>query len=305
MFLKNYLNENTKIKKIGKGEKQLFSGAYDFWSENLFERAVRLYTYANLPDSIPAHEPEVISQMNGSSGVTNKKDNKVRVYNGQYCGEPTEYFDIFKSYSVYAPGYSDILEVDKDVIVIRNNSLMNSIYPLVHRYAVLLAHTQVSYINVCITGRNNSIPISHSPAGDQSIRNYRNNLCNGSITPIMDLSFSDVEFINIPHTETLNARELIEIMRDLLCSFYNDIGVRTTRAKKGNMIQEEIMANDSMLLLNLNDGLEQRKIGWDKVNSLFNLNVTVDMAEEVKYLQEDDFDEYENNINKFGSAGRK
>ena len=54
------------------------------------------------------------------------------------------------------------------------------------------------------------------------------------------------------------------------------------------MIEEEVAANDSMLLLNLNDMLAARQKGCEAVNSLFGTNWSVDVAEELKYLKEDD-----------------
>ena len=62
-------------------------------------------------------------------------------------------------------------------------------------------------------------------------------------------------------------------------SFYNDIGVKTGYSKKGNMIQEEVEANDSMLLLNISDMLDSRKKGVEKVNAMYGTNWSVKLAE--------------------------
>lgn len=46
-----------------------------------------------------------------------------------------------------------------------------------------------------------------------------------------------------------------------------------------------------MLLLNLNDMLAMRQKGAEAVNKLYGTNWSVDLAEELKYLKEDDTDD--------------
>ena len=75
-------------------------------------------------------------------------------------------------------------------------------------------------------------------------------------------------------------------MDNTLEGFYNAIGVRTTWKKKGNMIQEEIQANDSMVLLNISDMLESRKRGCEMVNNLFGTNWTVEKVSILEYKEE-------------------
>ena len=107
--------------------------------------------------------------------------------------------------------------------------------------------------------------------------------CNGKVMPIQDPAFSSVEFIGVDKNTGLNIKELMEARQNLLNAFYNDIGVKTAHEKKGNMNEDEVNANDTMLLLNLDDMLSSRKKGAEKVNALFGTNWEVDVAEELKY----------------------
>ena len=61
-------------------------------------------------------------------------------------------------------------------------------------------------------------------------------------------------------------KDLVETRKNLMTDFYNAIGVRTAWSKKGNMIVEEVTGNDSMVLFNINDMLESRKKGCEKIN---------------------------------------
>lgn len=287
MFLDNLLERNTKIKQLVK-ESGTFTDGYNYWKEILFERAVRLFKWENTYEIEP-HEIEVCLLMGGAAGVTDKYQKKLAVFNGYYCGEPTVYFDRYEDFSIYSPKFSGVFKIGKDIEIIRNNALMNSVYPLVHRYAIMLAHTEVSLVNTLINGRDSGgIPIASTEAQKTAIENYRNSLCNGKVTSILDPAFSGVEFVSVNKNTVLNIKELMEVRENLLNAYYNDLGVKTAWNKKGNMINEEVEANNSMLLLNLSDMLEQRQMACERINKHYGTNWTVDISPEIKIMQEGD-----------------
>ena len=61
---------------------------------------------------------------------------------------------------------------------------------------------------------------------------------------------------------------------------------RMTLKEIYDMIQEEIQANDSMVLLNISDMLESRKRGCEMVNNLFGTNWTVEKVSILEYKEE-------------------
>ena len=211
-------------KKLAK-ESMTYEWGYDYWKSILTERAMRLFVWKNTGD-VPQREIEFALMLNGSCGVTNKYKNTMAVFNGQYSGSPTIYYDMYEDYAVYSPVFSKILKVDKNVAVIRNNNCMNSIIPLVHRYATMLSHTEVSFINTLINGRDSGgIPIASTNAQKIAIENYRNSLFNGKVTSILDPAFSGVQFLSVDKNTTLNIKDLMETRKNLLNSFYEDLGV--------------------------------------------------------------------------------
>ena len=289
-MITQYFDKCKSIPKLAKNG-MTFSVGYDYWLEILIERAMRLFVWKNTED-VPSKEIEICLMLNGTCGVTDKYKNKLSVYNGQLCGKPTQYYDEFEQYNIYSPVYSQILNVDKDVVVINNNTLRNSIYMLAHRYAMLLAHTEVTLADLLINLRQDgSVPIAGRENEKTAYEAYRNNLCNGKVGAIYDPAFLNMDFKEISNNTNTNIKDLMEVRENLLQSYYNDLGVKTAHAKKGNMIQEEVSANDSMLLLNLNDMLEQRKIGCEKVNKLYGTNWSVDISEELKYNENMEGDE--------------
>lgn len=285
MFFDEYFNANKNIKQLAKNEGTFVDG-YDYWKDVLLEKTVKLFKWENTFE-VPSYEIELALMLNGSAGVTDKYKKKLSVFNGIYCGAPTQYFDVYESYSVYSPVYSGVLKVGDEVAVIKNNSLRNSIYPLVHRYAMMLAHTEVSFVNTLINGRDKNPAMCSTDKQIEAVKTYRNNLCNGKVTPILDPAFSGVEFANVATTSDLNIKDLMEVRQNLIDGFLNEIGVKTSFNKKGNMIADEVSANDTMLILNLSDMLEMRKAGCEEVNRLYGTNWTVDLSPELKYNEDE------------------
>lgn len=286
MFLENYLNKNTHIKQLAK-EGGTFTEGYNYWSESLLERSARLFKWGNTGD-VPQHEIEVPLLIGGSCGVTDKYKKTLSAFQGWYAGAPTQYYDVYEDYSIHSPVFSGVFKIGKDIEIIRNTALMNSIYPLISRYAIMLAHTECSFINTLINGRDSGgIPIASTEAQRQAIADYRNSLCNGKVTSILDPAFSGVQFLSVDKNTVLNIKELMEVRENLLNAFYSDIGVKTAWNKKGNMINEEVEANNSMLLLNIADMLQQRKEGAERVNKLFGTNWTVEISPEIQLMMEE------------------
>lgn len=292
MFASDYLKNNSNVKTLSKASSTFASG-YNYWLEILFERAMRLFKWGGTEEigiKAPQKEIEKILLFNGSACFAKYKGD-IYVFSGAYSGKPTIYFDVFTDYAVYSPLYSAILPIGKKCEVIDNNSCRNSLYPLCHRYAILLAHTEVTLVNTLINGRNTGgVPVASTRTQQESIRNYRNSLCNGYVDSILDPSFLGVDFKGINTNQVINVKDLYELRENLLSSFYNDIGVKTSYNKKGNMIADEISANDTMLLLNLDDMLYMRKKGAEKVNALFGTNITVEKSDELKRMEVDTYE---------------
>lgn len=285
MFLDTYKPQSIeKIVKSG----GTFTAGYKYWRNFLFERAIRLFVWKGPDeDGIPQKEIEAALLLGGMCGITNKYKKKLAAFNGWYGGNPTVYYDIYEDFCVNSPLYSNTLKIGKDVAVIENNSVRNSLMPLIDRYASLLAHTEVTIINVLINGRDKAVPTVMDEAQKTAVENYRNSLANGKVTSIQDPAFSTVKFVTIDSSNLMSIKDLIETRENLLNAFYSDIGVKTAWNKKGNMITEEVEADSPMLLLNINDMLASRQKGCEFVNKLYGTNWSVDISPELKYNEDE------------------
>jgi len=282
-FLDRYLSVNNNIKPTSDYG---FVDWYKYWKNYLLERSVKLFEWRGTYE-VPPHEIEIPLLLGGCAGITDKYKGKLSAYQGWYAGGPTQYYDVYENMSIHSPVYSAILKIDRDVVLIRNNALMNSIMPLIHMFAVKLAHIDTSFITALINGRDNGdIPVVTTNAQIKEYEKYRNNLCLGIKGAMYSPAFSTIKFNTVNNQTTLNIMELQEVEENVLNAYYAAIGVKTAWNKKGNMINEEVEANNSMLLLNIHDMLEQRQKGCEKVNELYGTNWSVDLSPEIKMIEE-------------------
>lgn len=284
-YFNNLMNENG-VQQLPK-ESSTFNNAYYFWRQNLFERASRLFKWTNTgtdyDGGIDPKHIELTLLTNGHVGIAKDDNGLLTAFYGNYWGVG-RYFDDFPNYTVRSPKFTKSFVVNNGITVIDNNSTRNSIVHLVHRYAIMLGHAEITLINTLINARDTgSVPTVATSKEKQIVEAYRNGLCNGKIGVILDPAFKTVKWAETSKSILINIKDLWEVRENLLQSFYKDIGVRVTREKKGNLIADEVSGDDSMLLLNLDDMLERRKMGCELVNKMFGLNWSVDKSEELKY----------------------
>lgn len=263
-----------------------------YWTENLFERIMRLFVWENT-EPVPAKEIEQRLLIQGHCGVFNFKDPKTGITElttmfGNFNGV-AKYMDELPRYMMRCPVWSGNTEVGKNSVVISNNSLRNPALPLVNHYAYLLAHTDVTLSRLMIAARDaGGVPIATSDKQKQDIESYQRHLYNGEDGVVTDLGALGVEYAGSDKHTNQNIVDVMDVRQRILKNFYSDIGVRASFEKRSNATVNEVEADTSMLLLNITDMLESRKRGADAVNNMFNTNWSVKLADEINYNLENE-----------------
>ena len=142
--------EGQKISKIAR-ESCTYNAFYDYWRDNLFERIMRLFVWENTyrleNNKIVGVKPKEIEQrliLQGHCGITTIQGEKeLTAMFGNFYGV-SKYLDEKPNYMVRCPIYSGSRTVGEDIVVIDNCSLRNPSYELVHHYAIMLAHNEVT-----------------------------------------------------------------------------------------------------------------------------------------------------------------
>ena len=296
MFLQNLgdLNAYDSIPKLAR-ESSTFNAGYLYWREQLFERVMRLFVWENTGDVKPK-EIEQRLLLAGHCGITKiKNENTLTAMFGSFHGV-TKYLDEWKFYNVRCPIYSGNRTIGKDVVVINNNSIRNPLYPLIHHYSILLAHTDVTLVDCLVNARDaGGVPVVSTEKQKQSVAEYQGKIFNGQYGAVTDIGNLGIQYVGSDRKTSQGLQDLIITREKILKSFYSDIGVRSAFEKRSNSVEAEVEADTSLLLLNLSDMIDSRKKGAEEVNKLFGTNWTVHIAEEIDYGIENEIIQFDTN----------
>lgn len=281
-FLNEFLvtDEGRKITKLAK-DSCTYNVKYAYWRDSLFERVMKLFVWENTGDLKPK-EIEQRLILNGHCGIANYQGELTAFY-GSFYGV-TKYMDEWTNYIVRCPIYTAEKKIGTDVVVIDNNSLRNPTFELVHHYATMLAHTEVSLINCLINSRDSGgVPIASTEKQKASIKEYQNQIFNGKYGVVTDVGNLGITYAGSDRKTQQDLIDIMETREKLIKSFYSDIGVRSAFEKRNNTVQAEVEADTSLLLLNLADMLRCREKACEEVNKLFGTNWSVHVAKEIDY----------------------
>lgn len=277
-----YYNIGNKRKSV----KMEFNELFSFWKRHLFERCINLIKWKGLP--MPQREVEFYLLTKGFCGLVDHYDIKrsKREYIATTGGMfgVTNYFDIFTGYTFATPLTNGVKKIGKDCVIINNNQTRLPLITLIERYAVLLAHADLSLQCVAINSRSTGAIGVDNQSQAESVTAYYNALEIGKTMAIVDnvdmeslLNAQGVRQIGTVYPSSTSIKDYYNLTRDLLQSFYNDIGLRMNNEKRERMINAEIDANNEMLLFNINDMLESRKEACEELKKVFGLNVSVEL----------------------------
>lgn len=283
MYLNQYLDESIINIATYARESTTYSSYYFFWRDELFQRCCQLFK--EVTDPIPPHEVEVRLMIRGHAGIAVLPlDKELTAFFGTPSGVG-KYRDRKPFYTVRSPVWSHTLEVGKEVEVIYNNTLANPLYDLVHHYAQLLAHNEITFIDTAIMARiPNGAPVAKSQIQQNGFHNFFVRLFEGKFGFVADPGDMGVEYAGAHTNITQGVEELWNTRQRILSDFLSDIGIKTGLDKRSNTVSDEANADTPALLVNLKDMLKSRKEGFERVNKLFGTNWSVELNEDLDYI---------------------
>lgn len=271
MFLQDYpIPINLKANSTN------YKSFYNYRVNQLLEYMMKLFTYKNLPESIPDHEIDLYLYLYGHCGIVkgNKTGKLIAVV--PMMSDPTDYLDVFRKFTWATPIQNGQCYIDRTGIVIDNTKLHNSSYPLIHTTAARLAHIDVTMICTLVNARDTVAIKAISGKFANDARSYQMQKYNGNPSFIVDRGFSTIEFEDCKTDRSFNVRELADTQQQILAEFYENIGINKTVEKRERLISAEASADNQLLKLNIMNMFECRKEGIRKVNAMFGTDITVE-----------------------------
>ena len=248
-----------------------------------FNKLFAMFKYSNLPETIPQRNLEKIL-LHGYVCIA-KVDEKLYAFDGGLGGEPDVYYNpTICTVTNPALNLSKDFVIDKDCVIIRNDSNMQGMDFLVDKFSSAMCENDVtSYL----AGVNNRLTMILS-AGDnrtkEAAEKFLKDIAQGKLAVVAENTF--LETLNV-HTLNYTNRAITDCITQnqyLRACFLNDIGLQAnTQLKKERLVSSEVEINTTSLYPIVDDMLQCRKEGLEKVNQMFGTNIEVEFTSSWDY----------------------
>lgn len=248
--------------------------------EYMLVRCQSIFEYDGLPETIPAEMLELYLQVNGFACIA-EYDGNLYAYFGGLGGEPNEYYlPTICTVSNPAQNLSKAFVIDKDCIIIKNDALYKGLIPLHSRYATGLVENDIS---IDIAQKNLRIAAWISAPDDrtkESATEFLKNIADGEQGIIAETPFFDgVKVQSATQAGAHSVTDLIELQQYMKASWYNELGLNANyNMKRESLTTTESQMNFDALLPFVDHMLKCREIGLEKVNKMFDTNISVRLS---------------------------
>ena len=256
-------------------------------NEIAYNKTMAMFKYHNLPDSLPCYELENLLQKNGFACVA-KVESELYAFDGGLGGEPDVYYrPTICTVANPALNLSKDFVINKDCVIVKNDSNLVGLSHTISKYNTLITENEITMLIALINSRMSVIFSGSDSATKTSAEQYLNMIKQGKLGVISDNAFLESLSINMGNNTRNNVFEdLIRLNMYLKASLNNAIGLNSNTAmKKERLITAEIDVNNTSLYPLIDDMLECRRIGVEKINELFGTEITVELNSSWDYRQ--------------------
>ena len=246
----------------------------------MFARTHSMFKWNGLPDTIPEYMLERYLQRLGFACFAQYRDN-LYVYFGGLGGKPDEYYrPTIITINNPAQDFNTQLKIDKDCVVMFNDTMHFGLTPIHRRYASNMADIETSLYLANINSRMIALISAQHDDTKKAAEKYLNDVIDGKPGIIAEKPF--MEDLKVSPFVSSGAHgiitDLIELMQYVKASWWNEIGLNANYNMKRESINagESQLNNDALSPL-IDDMLTQRKIGAEKVNAMFGTSISVEL----------------------------
>ena len=247
---------------------------------NTLAKTQSMFEYEGLPDSIPQKELERLLQTTGNAFVTSV-DGVLYALSGGKGGEPDVYGRA-TLYTVANPALklNKTYDIQKDGVLIENDSNGESLLPLIGRYAVLHTDGLISLNTASILTRITMLISASDDKTKQSADEFLRKIQDGEFSIIGENTFfKGVNMQTAPTTNSVYITQLIELIQYYKASMYNELGLNANyNMKRERLNLGEVSMNVDVLLPYVDNMLKERQNAVEKINAMFNTEISVKLA---------------------------
>lgn len=257
----------------------------------MLSRLQSMFRWDNLPDTIKKRDLENLLMTDGYAVVI-KKDDKLYAVRGQLGGELDQNYEPVKV--TVANPYLKISKeytINKDCVVIQNDSLRMGLLPIIGKYATLMTENELSMYMASIMTRLFSIIVADDDKKLASANRFIDAVKAGDLKAgiLAETSTQDkllgtqsvgigIETQPYGNSGSVGAiKSLIELQQYLKAQMYIDLGINSNfNMKREALNTTESNLNDDALFPLVDDMMENRKQGIENIKEIFNTELSVE-----------------------------
>ena len=241
-------------------------------------RLQKMFKYTNLPETIPREMLEYYLMINGTCFIS-EYDGNLYAFTGSFGGEPDAYYRPTR-YIVANPALkmSKDFDIKNDGVLIRNDSIWQGLYPLMARYASLMAENILTLRSADVMLRVIAMLTAPDDKTRVAAEAYLKKLEDGEFGVIAENRFFDgIKMQSPPSNNGSYLTQFIELHQYLKGSFYNEVGLNANfNMKRESLGDGETSLNEDSLLPLCDEMLRCRQEDIQKVNEMFGTDITVE-----------------------------
>lgn len=253
---------------------------YKTYKGYMYARLQQMFSYKNLPDTIPSEMFEYYLLSDGLCFVMEHEGN-LYAFQGGLGGEPDPYYRPTK-FTVANPALkmSKVCDIKTDGILCKNDKMWMGLDALVSRYAYLMATNLITLNVVDIMLRCIALLSAPDDKTKKSAELYLDKLVKGELGVIGDNPFFEgIKLQTLPSSNGSYLTQFIELHQYYKGSFYNEIGLNANFNMKREAIGkgEASLSQDSLLPL-CDSMFECRIENVKRINEMFGTEIEVDYS---------------------------
>lgn len=244
----------------------------------MVNRCIQMFEYNDLPDTITAKDIEFLVQNIGYACFT-KVGDKYYVFNCSLGGEPNEYY--LPTLAIVVNPYlkiSEQLVIDKDCVIIKNDSTYKGLLNMHKKYANLLAEVDISLKYACWNSRLLNLVVAETDSAKKDAENILNKIVAGEEVGIIGgrQGLENIQTYPYSAGSDNTIKSLLELRQYLYATWYIDLGINANyNMKRESLSANEVAVNEDTLLPLIDDMLQVREQALEKINKMYGLNISV------------------------------
>lgn len=249
-----------------------------------FNRTLNMFRWSGL-DDVKRPYNEIFQQLNGYA-VLIKCDDKYYITPARFGGECDvyylpEYVIVANSWASNIPGFNGTHYINKDCVLLKNDTTMNGVYPIINRYTSMIVENDISLLNCDILSRIVALLSVDDDKGKKEAEIYIKKIVNGDFSIFAGANwFTNTSMKAQPISSTSSSimQELIEFEQYLKGALSHELGINYSfNMKREALNTAESELNNEYLIPLIDDMFQCRKDFCENAKEVFGINIDVEL----------------------------